>query len=166
MNLAFRTWCLVFLTISGFDIAYAKDQQPDKAALPPFIFGGTYDNASLYRAESLTCMTPGFINNIAGRLQSGNGSAKLGFFTSTSRQSTETTRTTSVTVSIFWGLASETTSYTTSTKTDNYSLSVSYNSDSTKKIRIAGDIPDLKANLNPQAKALYDSIDLAMANQD
>lgn len=157
----------IFLVVSNIGVAYAAAPQAGKATgASPFFFGGTYDNASFYRAESPTCMTIDFINSKIDSLHKLNPAALLKFSANSAKTSKESTKTTSVTTSIFWGLSSETTTYTTSTQTDNYSLSVNYTNNYATTVYIGESIPVIEAGFTPEARKLYDSIGTAIANNN
>jgi hypothetical protein len=139
----------VFLVCSA-GLVYADTVETSSGA-PPYSLGGTYDSVSKYHAGLSSCLNKDAIDPT---LDSGEGSVL--FKQNQSRQSHHSVTTVTVTEDVLWGLWSNTQTYTTSTRSDNYTMTVGFTSDYTTTARVGGDIAkNIEDKLVPEALDAY-----------
>jgi hypothetical protein len=142
---------LLIFTLCSVYFAHAADNLEKSDGASPYSLGGTYDSLSKYHAGLLSCLNK---ESIHPTLDSGEASVL--FKQDQSRKSQHKTTTVEVTEDILWGLWSDTQTYTTSTRSDNYTMTVGFTTDWTTTARLSGDVTkNIEDKLVPEALDAY-----------
>src|SRR6185437_12835506 len=141
-----------FFIVCNFALVHA-DSGESANTESPYSLGGTFDSVSKYHAQLPSCFKEDFIHLDIGS----NQEASLQFKQNQSRQSQHKITTIEVTEDVLWGLWSNTYTYTKSTRSDNYTLTVGFTSDYTVSARLKDyAIKNVEDTLVPEAGMVYD----------
>src|SRR5579863_270512 len=140
--------------VCNFGLVYAAIEEPSNTE-SPYSLGGTFDSMSKYHARLPSCLKEEFIHLNFGS----NQEASLLFKQNQSRQSQHKTTTTEVTEDVLWGLWSNTYTYTKSTRSDNYTLTVGFISDYIVSVMLKDYVEkNIEDKFVPEARKAYDKL--------